>query len=110
MRYTKDRIEIRAGSHHWLRTSIELSIYKLDMDERKRYIAKPLEFEEITTDDCFKVLDPSISISFDEAQVLIDDLWRAGVRPTEGAGSAGQMAATEKHLNDMRKLVFKDES
>jgi hypothetical protein len=40
------------------------------------------------------------------AQRLMDDLWNCGVRPTEGAGSAGAMAATQKHLDDMRKLVF----
>lgn len=31
-------------------------------------------------------------------QVLMDDLWKCGVRPTEGAGSAGHAAATAKHL------------
>ena len=36
------------------------------------------------------------------------DLWNAGYRPTEGAGSAGSLRATEKHLNDMRKIVSKD--
>jgi hypothetical protein len=41
-----------------------------------------------------------------EAQVLMDDLWSAGVRPTEGAGTAGSMAAVKFHLEDMRRLVF----
>lgn len=45
------------------------------------------------------------SISPDRAQELIDDLWRCGVRPTEGKGSAGQLKAVEKHLEDMRKIV-----
>lgn len=36
----------------------------------------------------------------------MDELWQAGIRPAEGAGSAGQMAATENHLQDMRTLVF----
>lgn len=40
-------------------------------------------------------------------QVLMDDLWACGVRPTEGAGSAGQLTATQRHLDDMRALVFK---
>lgn len=44
----------------------------------------------------------------EEAQSLIDELWDCGLRPTEGKGSAGSLKATENHLNDMRKIVFKD--
>ena len=42
------------------------------------------------------------------AQVLVDELWRAGFRPSEAMGSAGSMRATEKHLDDMRKIVSKN--
>lgn len=45
-------------------------------------------------------------LTMDEAQELIDELWRAGVRPTEGGQSVGALAATERHLADMQKLVF----
>ncbi len=41
-----------------------------------------------------------------QAQDLMDKLWMAGLRPTEGKGSAGALAATERHLEDMQKLVF----
>jgi len=41
-----------------------------------------------------------------EAQALMDRLWTAGFRPTEGAGSAGALDATQRHLEDMRTLVF----
>lgn len=40
-----------------------------------------------------------------EAQQLMDDLYRAGVRPSEGQGSAGQLSATQAHLADMRKIA-----
>lgn len=50
--------------------------------------------------------EPSMSIDIQTAQQLIDQLWNCGLRPTEGAGSAGSLAATERHLEDMRKLVF----
>lgn len=40
------------------------------------------------------------------AQELMDDLWRCGFRPSEGAGSAGALAATERHLADMRAVAF----
>jgi hypothetical protein len=52
----------------------------------------------------------SFSLEYGKAQLLMDDLWVAGLRPTEGAGSAGALAATQKHLQDMRNLVFKKET
>lgn len=40
-------------------------------------------------------------------QVLMDDLWNCGIRPTEGKGSAGQLDAVQNHLNDMRRIAQK---
>ena len=34
---------------------------------------------------------------------------QCGIRPSEGSGSAGSLAATERHLHDMRALVFRDD-
>jgi hypothetical protein len=33
-------------------------------------------------------------------------LWNCGLRPTEGSGSAGSLAATQRHLDDMRTVAF----
>lgn len=52
-------------------------------------------------------VDPMLHLSIHEAQQLVDELWQCGLRPSEGSGSAGAMAATQKHLEDMRTLVFK---
>lgn len=41
-----------------------------------------------------------------QTQELMDNLWSAGFRPTEGSGSAGALAATERHLRDLQRLVF----
>jgi hypothetical protein len=49
---------------------------------------------------------PSLELTMQAAQTLMDDLWQAGLRPTEGTGSAGSLAATERHLKDMQRLVF----
>jgi len=54
-----------------------------------------------------RMMPPAAMRLLDEqAQELIDKLWMAGYRPTEGKGSAGVLAATERHLADMRRLVF----
>jgi hypothetical protein len=67
-------------------------------------VVEPLAFRTV---DPGKVIEqPTIRMQREEAQKLIDELWRAGVRPTEGQGSVGQLAATNAHLADMRRLVF----
>lgn len=48
----------------------------------------------------------AMTIRKDDLQQLMDELWRVGLRPSEGTGSAGQLAATQAHLKDMQKLVF----
>ncbi len=71
-------------------------------------VVGPLTFTALKPEerDCYR-LDPTVLMSRDSAQQLMDELWNVGLRPTEGAGSAGSLAATERHLNDMRALVFK---
>ena len=48
---------------------------------------------------------PTAMMTIKAAQRLADSLWDAGIRPSAGHGSAGQLGATEKHLSDMRGLV-----
>ena len=71
----------------------------------KRWIARPEDIimSSVTQNS---ITSPSLTMNKTEAQELMDQLWRCGIRPSEGSGSAGSLAATEKHLNDMRKLVF----
>ncbi len=54
------------------------------------------------------LVSPSFTLTNEAAQSLMDSLWDCGIRPTAGQGSAGQLAATERHLADMRTLVFKE--
>jgi hypothetical protein len=49
---------------------------------------------------------PTLNMTGDAAQQLMDELWRCGLRPSEGSGSAGSLAATQRHLEDMRALAF----
>lgn len=72
----------------------------------RRTIAMPIEWRILKPEDAGKTIEPTLRITPTEAQGFMDELWRAGIRPTEGAGSVGQLAATERHLEDMRTLVF----
>jgi len=70
----------------------------------KNGIAEPLLFKPI----CLSTTKPTMSLERKEAQDLMNRLWDAGIRPVQGKGSAGQLEATEKHLEDMRTLVFRE--
>lgn len=52
---------------------------------------------------------PMMSIHPEKAdavlQSLMDELWNIGVRPKD-VGTAGHLAATTKHLEDMRAIAF----
>lgn len=50
--------------------------------------------------------EPCMELHKETAQRLMDELWNCGLRPSEGSGSAGAMAATERHLADMKALAF----
>lgn len=52
------------------------------------------------------VIDRCLSLQNEAAQKLMDDLWDAGLRPSEGSGSAGSLAATQKHLADMKQIAY----
>lgn len=51
-----------------------------------------------------ELLEPTFRLRHENVQALMDELYRAGVRPSE-QGTAGELAATKAHLKDMRALV-----
>lgn len=71
-------------------------------------VAQPIVFKDQESD--LEISPPALQIGMTAAQQLMDELWRAGLRPSEGSGSAGALAATERHLKDMQRIVFKDYS
>lgn len=97
--------EIRCISAPWS-DSIEVLILERlwPLDSGRRKIAKPLIMEELK--EGMIVTEPTLRMDRTAAQQLMDNLWQCGLRPSEGSGSAGAMAATQKHLEDMRRLVF----
>lgn len=94
-------LEVKARRQTW-RDGIEL--LALVRDARGTSIAKPLILERIEEGAC--VSEPTMTLTNHAAQMLIDELWRCGLRPSEGTGSAGSLAATERHLKDMQAVAM----
>lgn len=68
-------------------------------------LAQPVQFVSMAEAPVVES-PPAFVLTKENAQSLMDELWNVGIRPTEGTGSAGQLAATQAHLKDMQKLVF----
>ena len=78
--------------------------------ERLVYLAQPTKLELLKEEDLLvEERDPLLTMPMGSGQKLMDELWRAGLRPTEGTGSAGALAATQAHIQDLRAIVFKGE-
>ena len=67
--------------------------------------AKPIEIE--IPERKGDLMPPMMTLENQAAQSLMDQLWHCGLRPSEGSGSAGALAATQQHLDDMRAIAFK---
>ena len=79
------------------------------LDRERREYAEPVNMRLRKHDDCpdGAIIPPAVHLSMDEGQSVMDQLWSCGLRPTEGTGSAGALAAVENHLGDMRRIVFR---
>jgi hypothetical protein len=99
--YLSDSMKIFAHRTHW--GAIEIRLGCLGMPDQKPMAARPVEFASCAEGD---FVEPAMVLGPTEAQQLMDELWRAGVRPAEGDSSVGQLGATEKHLADMRAIAF----
>lgn len=99
----QDRINVYV-TRAFMRNRFEFHIVGLNLQSRTTSLARPVEFEVVPEYTAWK--EPAFTLQQEEAQALMDELWNAGIRPTEGTGSAGSMAAAQAHLADMRKIVF----
>ena len=105
MNYEFERgLKVHATSQLPWGESVEIRLGRYGDQSGDLYAAKPIEFERI---DRGAHVDPAMVLPIDAAQMLMDELWRVGLRPSEGSGSAGSLAATERHLADMRSITFK---
>jgi len=96
-------IKVMAVHSHPLGRSIQLYIRGYGFKDGI-FDIKNIEWEEVSP---AKYPDESFVISQETAQELINSLWECGLRPAQGAGSAGQLETMKAHLEDMRKIAFK---
>ena len=100
-------LEIHAARIFGMSKDINFYISDHDIAGQRLFFAEPLVLKE-SADGLFVEQSPTFSLPDDKAQMLMDRLWDCGLRPSEGTGSAGAMAAIECHLKDLQRLVFKD--
>lgn len=90
------RIELRAERSAY---RLSTSLWLVDGNA----VATSVTFESV---ERHIMPEPTLTLSDEDVQQWMDEMWRAGYRPTNGTGSAGALEATQKHLEDMRTLVF----
>lgn len=90
---------------------LKIRAYKAAWNDRIEFLAMvgdavgvPLTLQKI--EPGVYAQEPTFSLDQTGAQLLMDELWHCGLRPSEGSGSAGSLAATERHLKDMQAIAF----
>ena len=99
----KNEFGIRASKSRYNISGDNIELFCFQSGDGGYYTAQPLSLKQ--TSQVVEAL-PFCTISKNEAQVLMDDLWQTGLRPSEGTGSAGSLKATQQHLADMKKILF----
>lgn len=102
MKHYTDQFEIHAEVA-WQANAIDVRFGFRQRETGTFYVAQPLTYVALAESN---LSPPALRLTKTDAQMLMDDLWRCGVRPTEGAGSAGSYAAQARHLEDMRAIAF----
>ena len=74
------------------------------LQNKDKNIGEWITVEEGSSKDHIK---PILVISPEIAKELVTEFTRQGVKPLESSFVEGRLIATEKHLEDMRNLVFK---
>lgn len=92
---------VRGFRHGWMGDETELYIFQ-KVDGHRAYCSNvTLQ----TVEEGVSAPPSPIVIDATAAQVLMDDLWNCGVRPTEGTGSAGQSLAQQNHIKDLQTAM-----
>lgn len=67
-------------------------------------VGKPIEMQARNS-GVYEPCEPTFHLFNLQAQELMDQLWMAGYRPTEGSGSAGAMKQAEDHIKSLKSVL-----
>jgi hypothetical protein len=87
---------VNFGRHVYLHMMVD--------DGKSNSVAQPCAFTKIKEGELCD--QPMLKLDPDQAQLLADELWRIGFRPTQGKQSEGRGDAIDAHLQDMRQIAF----
>lgn len=104
-----NKLQVKTYRTPW-RDGVDFLIAEFDYQGEVSAVAQPIQLTKRKPEEYGLLIDPTFMLTGSSAQQLMDELWNCGLRPTEGTGSAGALSATQKHLEDMRTLVFKGET
>lgn len=65
-------------------------------------VVPTLRFEEVEEGD---VMPAFLSLDFKEAQMIMDEMFACGVRPSQGGDSAGVVEAQKAHIADLQNQL-----
>lgn len=103
-------LEFQCRREAFFRNELSLYVYN-KVDSQSVAVPLPVVFKVMPRDEgAYEPIQPLLRLDPEGAQRLMDELFAAGIRPSEGSGSAGQLAAVKSHLADMRALVFKTDA
>lgn len=89
--------------------SVQILACELDAGGNVFKTVKPVELVQTPEENFGRlILEPTMQLKLSEAQSLLDALLDAGMRPTNLSNPSGEIQRINDHLQDMRKLVFKD--
>ncbi len=94
-----------AIQENWASDFVEIFIYESQSPTPHKRIVTAVEFTDSELDEGY-CADPSFRIKREEAQQIINELWRIGFRPKNGNGAVAHTEALDKHLQDLRTIAF----
>lgn len=65
-----------------------------------------LHKEKVEEGAYISAYDTGLYLTRDDAQQVINELWRAGMRPRDGSGALAHVEAQQAHMNDLRAIAF----
>ena len=86
---------------NWPMNSVELHLYERQHDG-KISVIKGVQTEN--QDPAEAIDDVPFHLTMESAQSLMDDLWNAGIRPTDTRDRSETVKAMLNHIEDLRKV------